>query len=364
VTYELLRWIYRLKSVWAVLLALVIGAGFIAATGHDPLTAYGVLFHGAFVDYWGFATTLVKLSPLLLAGLAVALPLRVGLFNIGAEGQIYIGALFATVVALYGPELPGVLGIPLCAAAGALGGGLWALIPAYLKAYRNLNEVIVTLLMNYIAINIVSYFVNGPMMAQGAPYPYSPEIRESLWLPYLLPRTDAHMGVLVALAAALILFFIFQRTTVGFSLATVGRNPGTARYAGMSVRRHILLSMIIGGGLAGLAGTFEVLGLKHRLFHMFSDGYGFDGIVIAFLANANPIGSAVAATFLAGLESGANIMQRSVGVPVTVIEAIEGLVVIFVAAGLAFNFRTSYWAKVLQRRRAMSADLQDSRQEG
>lgn len=357
-TYELVRWVYALKSVWAVLLALVIGAGFIAFTGRDPIEAYGVLFSGAFLDYWGFATTLVKLSPLLLAGLAVALPLRMGLFNIGAEGQIYMGGLFATVTALYGPSLPGPLGILACSAAGALGGALWALIPAYLKAYRDLNEVIVTLLMNYVAINVVSYFVSGPMMAPDAPYPYSPEIREGLWLPYVLPRTDAHLGVVVALAAALIMFFVFQRTTLGFSLSTVGRNRDAARYAGMSVRTHILLSMMVGGALAGLAGTFEVLGLKHRLFHMFSDGYGFSGIVIAFLANGSPLGSAVAATFLAGLESGANIMQRAVGVPVTVIEAIEGLVVIFVAIGLAFRFQGSYWARVLQRRREVGAELQ------
>lgn len=356
-TYEAVRWIYALKSVWAILLALACGAVLIILTGHSPIAAYRELFGGAFLDYWGFAATLTKLSPLLLAGLAVALPLRVGLFNIGAEGQIYMGALFATIVALYGPALPGWLGIPICVAAGMAGGALWALIPAALKAYRDLNEVIVTLLMNYVAINIVSYAVNGPMMAEGAPYPYSPEIRESLRLPYIMARTDAHVGAAVALLAAIAMFLVFRYTTLGYSLATVGQNQDAARYAGMSVRRHIMLSMVVGGSLAGLAGTFEVLGLKHRLFHLFSDGYGYDGIVVAFLANANALGSIAAATFMAGLESGANIMQRATGVPVTVVEAIEGLVVIFVAAGLAFNFHRSRWAGILRRRREMNAAL-------
>ncbi|HUT74477.1 MAG TPA: ABC transporter permease [Polyangia bacterium] len=359
-TYELLRWIYALKSVWAILLALACGAILIAVTGNSPIEAYRELFGGAFLDYWGFAATLTKLSPLLLAGLAVALPLRVGLFNIGAEGQIYMGALFATIVALHGPVLPGWLGILACVVAGMVGGALWALIPAVLKAYRDLNEVIVTLLMNYVAINIVSYVVNGPMMAEGAPYPYSPEIRESLWLPYVMARTDAHIGAVVALAAAVGMFLVFRYTSIGYSLATVGQNQDAARYAGMSVRRHILLSMVVGGSLAGLAGTFEVLGLKHRLFHLFSGGYGYDGIVVAFLANANALGSIAAATFMAGLESGANIMQRATGVPVTVVEAIKGLVVIFVAAGLAFNFGRSRWAQILRRRRELQAALSSS----
>lgn len=351
---ETVRWIYRLKSIWAVLLALFCGALLITLTGGDPILAYRELFAGAYFDYWGLSATVVKLSPLLLAGLAVALPLRAGLFNIGAEGQIYLGGLFTTVIALYGPPFPGWLGIPLASAAGMLGGALWALIPAVLKAYRDINEVIVTLLLNYVAINLVSYAVSGPIMAPDAPYPYSPEVARSLWLPYIMPQTDAHLGAIIALAAALGLYCVFRYTSVGFSLSTVGSNPRAAEYAGMSVRQHIVFSMLAGGALAGLAGAFEVLGLKHRLFHLFSAGYGYDGIVIAFLATGNALGCIIAAGFLAGLESGANMMQRAAGVPVTVIEAIKGLVVIFVAASLAFTFHRSYWARVLQRRREMS----------
>jgi general nucleoside transport system permease protein len=363
VTYELVRWTYRLKTVWAAGLALVCGAGLILLTGRDPLAAYRELFGGSFFDYWGLSATLVKLSPLLLAGLAVALPLRVGLFNVGAEGQIYLGGLFTTLFALHAPEMSAWIAIPLGTLAGMLGGGLWALIPALLKAYRDLNEVIVTLLMNYIAIDLVSYTVSGPLRAPDAPYPYSPEVPESFWLPSILPETDAHLGALVAVAAALLLYGVFRYTSLGFSMTTVGSNPHAARYAGMSVQRHILVAMLAGGALAGLAGCFEVLGLKHRLFHLFSAGYGYDGVVIAFLADANPLGSVVAATFLAGLESGANMMQRAIGVPVTVVDAIKGLVVMFVAASLAFSFQRSRWARILQHRQVMSMALRDARQE-
>lgn len=357
----LLRWTYRLKSVWAVMLALLLGALLIVLAGYDPIAAYRELFSGAFLDYWGVSATIAKVSPLLLAGLAVALPLRVGLFNIGAEGQIYMGGLFASLVALNLPEMPALPGILLCAGAGMVGGCLWALIPALLKAYRDLNEVIVTLLLNYVAINLVSYAVSGPMLAEGAPYPYSEEIRPSLFLPIIMPRTDAHLGAAIAVLLAMLIFVMLRCTATGYAMRTIGSNPHAARYAGMSVRRHIIGAMVIGGALAGLAGAFEILGLKHRLFHLFSAGYGYDGIVVAFLAAGNPLASVLAATFLAGLESGANTMQRAVGVPVTVISAVKGLIVIFVAASLAFSFQRSAWAAVLRRRRETEAALGEVR---
>ena len=352
-----IRFLYLLKSLWAVLAALLVGAVLIIISGSNPITAYQALFKGAFFDYYGFATTLVKMSPILLAGLAVLLPLRVGQFNIGAEGQIYLGALFATVAALYLPEMPGWIHILVCILAGMLGGALWGAIPGYFKAFHGINEVIITLLMNYVGIDLVNYFVSGPMMAEGAPYPYSPEIRETLWLPILMPRTDAHLGVGVGLTFALILIIVFRYTSFGFSLDTVGKNPTAARYAGISVRRSIFLTMMLGGSLAGLAGTFEVLGLKYRLFHHFSAGYGFDGIVVAFLATGSPIWVPVAAIFLSGLKAGANIMQRAVGVETTVVEAIKGLVVIFIAAGLAIRYRESFWARVLKRRKSAATGL-------
>ncbi len=354
---RLIAFLFATRTIWAVLIALILGSFMIVAAGVNPITAYGSLFGEAFFDYYGIGSTLVKMSPILLAALAVALPLRAGLFNVGGEGQIYIGALFTAVVALYAPPMNGTLHLVLAALAGALGGALWALIPAYLKAYRGINEVIVTLLLNYVGIHIVSYAAGGPMMEPGAPYPYSAEIAQSLWLPLIMPPTDAHAGVLIGLVLAVLLYLLMRFTTFGFAMTTVGSNAAAARYAGISVRRQMIRAMMLGGGLAGLGGAFEVLGVKYRLFHLFSNGYGFDGIVVAFMAEANLIYIPAAALFLSGLKAGAQLMQRSVGVESTVVDAIQGLVVIFVAAGLAVRFRDSRWARALARRRASETML-------
>ena len=354
---RLMQFLFATKTVWAVLMALLAGSVLILIAGANPIEAYRSLFGEAFFDYYGFGATLVKFSPILLAGLAVAIPLQAGLFNVGAEGQIYMGALFCAIAALYLPEMYWPLHLLICALAGAAGGAFWAAIAGYLKAYRGINEVIVTLLLNYVGINIVSYAAGGPMMEEGAPYPYSAEIPSSLFLPHIMSPTDAHVGALVGVALAVILALALKYTTFGFAITTVGSNPQAARYAGIYVQRQMVATMALGGALAGLAGAFEILGVKYRLFHMFSPGYGFDGIVVAFMAAANPVLVPVSALFFSGLRSGAQFMQRAVGVDSTVIDAIQGLVVIFVAASLAIKFSDSRWGKILARRRAMEAAI-------
>ena len=355
-----IRCLYLLRPLLAVLAALLLGAGLIAVAGVNPLEAYGALFGGAFFDYYGLGGALVKTSPILLAGLAVIVPLRAGLLNIGVEGQIYMGGLCSTLTALLLPEMPGFIHIPVCVLAGALGGGLWGLIPGYLKACHGINEVIVTLLLNFIAINIVSYVTGGPMLQEGAPYPYSEEIGRHLWLPWIMPGTDAHIGVLVGLVLAVVIFLVLRYTTVGFALDTLGQNIRAAQYAGIPVGRCVMTTMFVAGAIGGLAGAFEVLGLKHRLYHLFSPGYGFDGIVVAFLALQNPLLAPLAAFFLSGLKSGALMMQRAVGLESTVVEAIQGLVIIFVAASVAFSGRRSSWRRFLRRRRNLDALVGDT----
>jgi simple sugar transport system permease protein len=329
--------VLRLRTLCASLLALLVGAGLIAAAGADPLQAYRLLFAEAYLDYWGLANTLVRASPILLAALAVIAPLRAGLYNIGGEGQIYIGGLSATLAGLALPDLPGSVGIPIVMLAALLGGAAWAGIAGVLRAYCGVNEVIVTLLMNFIAIHIVSYAVSGPLLAPGAPYPYSAELPQALHLPAILPQTDAHAGILAGLAAAVALHAYFSHTARGFALQVVGRSPGAARYAGIVVEREIVFAMLIGGALAGAAGAIEVIGLKHRLFHLFSPGYGFDGIVVAFIAGLNPLLAPLATLFLSGLKAGASAMQRGAGIPGTVVDAIQGMVVILVAASLTWK---------------------------
>ena len=330
-------WVFRLIPLWALGLALGLGAAFIALAGGNPWTAYWAVLHGAFGDVFGFGATLTKMAPILLAGLGVALAARVGLFNIGAEGQIYLGGLGAAWVGLYVPGLPAALHIPLAVAASGVAGGLWALLPAYLRVTRGVNEVITTLLMNYIAIHGVGYVVHGPMMEPGAPYPYSPVLRESARLPLILPQADAHAGILLGVAAAVVLHLLLHRAALGYRIRAVGFNAQAAAYGGIAVARTMIGTMIVSGGLAGLAGAGEVMGLKYRLFDRFSPGYGFDAIAAAFLAGNEPLLVIVTSLFFAALRSGGNLMQRAVGTQVAIVIVIQGLSIFLLTLGLVLH---------------------------
>jgi general nucleoside transport system permease protein len=341
VNSKLLRLFPVLSPIAAILAALLVGAVLIAIAGASPIKAYSVLFSDSLTNYYGFGSMLTKFAPLLLAGLGVLVALRANQFNIGGEGQIYMGGLGSALVGLYVHGLPAVIHLPLALLVGFGFGAFWGLIPGYLKAYRGVNEVITTLLLNYVAINLVSYLVQNPLIEPGAPSPFSPLIDASAKLPIILPRTQAHAGVLLGLAAAAVLWIVFARSPLGYQIEAVGQNPIAARYGGISVERTILMVMGLSGGLAGLAGSGEVLGLKYRLFEEFSPGYGFDAIAIAFLSRGNLGGAVLTSIFFAMLRSGANVMQRSAGVPVTVVYAIQGLTVLFIAISLVVERRVA-----------------------
>lgn len=323
----------------AIVAALLVGAILIAVAGANPVKAYSVLFTESLTNYYGIGNTLTRMSPLLLAGLSVLVALRAGQFNIGAEGQIYMGGLGSALVGLSIHGLPAWIHVPLALLGAILFGGLWGWIPGYLKAMRGVNEVITTLLLNYIAINLVSYIVQGPLLEPGAPSPFSPLLDTSARLPIILPQTQTHAGILIGLALTVLLIVIFGRSPLGYQIETVGQNPIAARYAGIPVERTLILVMALAGALAGLAGAGEVMGLKYRLFEKFSPGYGFDAIAIAFLSRGNLAGVALTSLFFAALRSGANVMQRSADVPVTVVYAIQGLTVLFIAISLALEGR-------------------------
>lgn len=342
-------WAFRLRTLFAVLAALLVGALIMLLVGSDPVAAYRALVTESFFDYYGISNTLVKTCPILLAGLAVIVPLRAGLYNVGGEGQIYLGGLFGTLVGLALPDAPSMIGIPAVMLAAMLGGALWAAVPGLLRAYYGINEVIVSLLLNFVGIQVVSFMVSGPLLAASAPYPYSEELAESYHLPRIMARTDAHLGVVIALALALLIYALFRYSRPGFAMQTVGHSPEAARYAGISVRAQIIQAMMLGGAMAGLAGGFEVIGVKYRLFHMFSAGYGYDGIVAAFIAVGSPLVVPLVALFLAGLKAGAGVMERSAGIERSVVDAIQGIVVIMVAASLALRTPTPALLKALLR---------------
>ena len=323
--------------ILAIVAALVVGAILILIAGANPLTAYTVLFQESLANYYGFGNTLTKTAPLLLASLGILIALRGGQFNIGGEGQIYLGGLGSTLIGLSFPDLPSSIHLPLALLGAFLFGAIWGAIPGYLKAMRGVNEVITTLLLNYIAINLISYLVQNPLGEPGAPSPYSPPIASSARLPIILPQTLAHAGIIVGLLATVIVWVLLRRSSLGYQIEVVGLNPQAARYGGISVEKTIVLVMALAGGLCGLAGACEVMGLKYRLFENFSPGYGFDAIAIALLSRSNLAGVIFTSLFFGALRSGANVLQRSANVPVTIVYAIQGLTVLFIAVSLAIE---------------------------
>lgn len=322
------------SPILAIISAFLVSAILILLARKNPLVAYEALFQESLANRYGFGNTLTKTIPLLLTSLGVFIGLKAGQFNIGGEGQIYMGGLGSALVGLYAQGLPGIIHLPLALLGGFLFGAMWGLIPGYLKAVRGVNEVITTLLLNYIAQNLISYLTQGPMMEPGAPSPFSPKLPASAQLPTILPGTQAHAGILVAVVTALILWLVLIKSPLGYQIEVVGQNPTAASYAGMSVRRTIMLVMAVSGGLAGLAGSSEVMGLKYRLFQDFSGGYGFDAIAIALLSRGSIIAVVITSLFFGALRSGANVMQRSAGVPSTVVYVIQGLTVLFIAISL------------------------------
>lgn len=315
-------------------------------------TAYGSMFEGSIGNFgeivaafssgdsraigqalYPIAESLGTTTPYILAGLAVAVSFRCGMFNIGVEGQIFLGAIFATYVGYAFTGLPAVLHITLAVLAGALGGALWAAIPALLKARAGAHEVITTIMLNYVAYRLTDWLLAGPMQREGSTNPISPLIAETAELPRLFPDPARfHIGFFIAILVAFGVWWLLFRSTIGFEIRTVGANPDAAKYSGMNVTRNLVLAMCLSGALAGLAGANQVLGLNHTMTSGISGGLGFDAIALALLGKSHPAG-VVAASFLFGvLRAGATKMQSVAEIPVDLISIIQALVIAFIAA--------------------------------
>jgi len=280
-----------------------------------------------------FLESLVATTPYIFGGLAVAVGFKAGVFNIGVEGQIFIGASASVFVGYYFTGLPAYIHIPFALLAGAVGGGLWGFIPGWLKAKTGGHEVINTIMMNYIAFRLNDWLLRGPMRREGTYQPVSPEIQASAELPRFFPDPIRfHAGFFIAIGFIIIVYIFLFKTTWGFNLRMVGANPNAAKYAGINVPRNIILAMTLSGALAGLAGANEVLGVNHALFVAFSSGYGFDSIALALLGNNNPIGVGLAALLFGTLNNGATRMQMDARIPVEIISIIQAMVLMFIAA--------------------------------
>jgi simple sugar transport system permease protein len=299
----------------------------------SPLFAYSALFDGAFGSKNAIAETMVKMTPLILTGLSYAFAARAGLINIGAEGQLYMGGIMATLVGTSFAGLPMIIHVPLALAAGCIGGALWGGIVGYLKVKFAANEIITTVMLNYIALFLVSYLVTGPMKAPTGNMPESSPILVSARLVRILPGTRLHLGFALALLALLFYYYFVFRMRQGYELRVVGTNMESARAAGMQPGKTMMMAMFLAGGMGGLAGAVEILGIQGRLLQAFSPGYGFDGIAVALVGMNHPLGIPVGAMLFGFLRAGGNRMQLIAQVPVSVIYIVQGLVVVFVIIG-------------------------------
>lgn len=342
-----------LLPVLATLAALVVGAFMLLALGANPFVAYAALLDGAFGSVNSIADTLVRATPLLFVGVGICIAFRGGVTNIGGEGQFVAGALCAVLVGLSFPDGPALLVVPAALLAGAFGGAIWGGIPGLLKAHFNVNEILSTVMMNQIAVQGMNFLLIGPMidpvqLERASRIPQTARISPAFDLPRLAP-TRLHLGTLVAVIMAVLVYVLLWRTTLGYRIRAVGLNREAARYAGINVSQHIALSLALSGALAGLAGAVQIFGVNFRMFTDgsatgFTGSAGFHGIVAALFGQLHPLGTIPASFFFGGLLVGANKLQRAVQVPAALIITLNGLVVVFVVS-------TELWRQQRARRR-------------
>lgn len=351
-----------LLPVLATLAALAVGAVMLFVLGANPLQAYGALWDGAFGSTNAFAETLVKATPLLLVALGICISFRGDVINIGGEGQMIVGAILATWVGLTFTGLPGWLVITLAMLAGFAGGGIWGGIPGFLKAYFNVNEILSTVMMNAIAVQLMNFLLRGPMIdpAQAqlaSQIPQTARLLEAFRLPRWVP-TRLHLGALIAVVLAVLVYVLLWRTTLGYRIRAVGQNPHASRYAGINVKQHVVLALLLSGAFAGLAGTVQVYGVNFRMItdgsaSGFTGSAGFNGIVAALFGQLHPIWSIPASILFGALLVGANSMQRAVQVPSALVIALNGLVVVFVVS-------SEIWRRRRQRRKLAAVKEEDA----
>lgn len=346
-----------LLPVLATFAALAVGAVMLLFLRVNPLEAYGALWEGAFGSFNAMAETLVKATPLLLVGLGICIAFRANVINIGGEGQMIIGGIMATQVGLTFTELPGWLVITLAIFMGFIGGAIWGGIPGFLKAYFNVNEILSTVMMNAIAVQLMNFLLRGPMIdpaqaEKASKIPQTKRLLDAFRLPRLVP-TRLHIGFLLAIVLAILVYILLWRTTLGYRIRAVGQNPHAARYGGIRVRRHIVTALLLSGAFAGLAGAIQVYGVNYRMItdgsaSGFTGAAGFNGIVAALFGQLHPLGTIPASIFFGALLVGANKMQRVVQIPSALITALNGLIVVFVVS-------SEIWRQQRQRRRLAAA---------
>ncbi len=327
----------------SVLAALALCALLILWAGADLLVAYAALLVGALGSRFAILETFVKTAPLILTGLAVALAFRARFWNIGAEGQLYAGAVAATWFGLAFTGTTGWLLIPFLLLASFVAGGLWALVAGLLKARFKVDDVVTTLLMNYIMIYLVSALVDGPWRDPVSQWPHSVDIAEAAQLPVLLERSRFHLGIPLAFLCAALVWLLLGLTPLGYAIKAAGSNPIAAEFGGIRTTRVIAVTAFLSGGLAGLAGAGELAGIQFHLMEALSPGYGYSGIVVAMLGGLHPVGVVLAAFFFGIINNGAQTMSHATAVPTYLVEVVQGVTLLTMLAALLFNDYRLRW---------------------
>ncbi|MEP7082116.1 MAG: ABC transporter permease [Chloroflexota bacterium] len=329
----------------AIFLALLVGAAIMIASSPLvrgsvnpmlPLTAYGALVAGSVGSFNAIVSTLVQATPLVLAGLAVGVGFKAGLFNIGAQGQFLMGGLAAAAMGIATAGLPPIAAIPISVAAGMVAGMAYGFVPGFLKAYTGAHEVVTTIMLNYVAIQVVAYVASGPLRGETATFARTETITTAT-LPVIAGR-EGHIGILFAAIAVPVIAWLLFRSTLGFEIRTVGANPDAARYAGMRPRVLIMLTMSVAGLLAGLAGATEILGQVGHMPAAYATAVGFDAIAVALLGRAHPVGILFAGLLFGAMRAGAGLMQIQAGIPVQMVNVLQAVILFFLAAELIVRY--------------------------
>ncbi len=325
-----------LMAVLTIVIALAIGAVLVSLSGNSPAEAYGTLFRGAFGSKQRMSEVFVKMIPLTMMAFGISIAFKAQLWNIGGDGQFIMGAICAIIPGLW-LNLPPAVILPLSLICGMLGGALWAGVAAWLKLSFNANEVITTLMLNYIATYFLSFLVHGPLMdPAGGDFPQSPTLAEMYCLPLFSDRLRIHGGIVVGIVLIVIMLF-FWKSVLGYRIDLAGQGDKVATYSGMNVKRTLLITMMISGALVGLAGWNEIYGVQYRLLEGVASGYGDIAVVIALLGGLNPVGIVIASFFFSALLVGGATMQRMTEVPYSIVDIIQGLVIVFIIARASMN---------------------------
>ena len=333
----LVWWKKMILPIYAILLSIILSSILIIIAGVNPIRAWLLSFSGSFGSSFSILETFVKMAPLAFTGMAVAVAFKAKFWNIGAEGQLYVGALAAAALGIIPVNLPPIIHIPLVITGGFIGGGLMAALPGYLKARFKVDDVVTTLLLNYIILFLIGALLEGVWRDPQSGWPHSPMINESARFPILIAQSRFHFGIVLAVITAIIVYIIMERSVIGYRIRLVGENSQAAHFGGIATNRVFVIAAFFSGGLAGLAGVGEVCAIQHFLIEDLSHGYGYYGIVVALLGRLQSYGAILAAIYFAAIITGAEMMSRMTGIPVYLAEVIRGITLITMLIVLLFD---------------------------